>query len=155
MRTDCSIGCDLHDDEIVDILRLALGAWEIHSTTHEAAAVVSCTLRCSPATSLNAKDLVTIVEALGNDIENAGWLIGHVKACGVLRDGNVHVSMTGTRSGAASETIPLCSSGQKYAVDLVAIALGPTKDELALTTKAVLRRHGADAKGQLTRLEQS
>ena len=119
-----------HDDREHEIFECAFGLVGIEARDHEQAAVVSASIEPAPESELTFGVLVKAMQRVASEVEASGGVVGHIKAF-ARDDGDfAHASVLAADQNPESEgdlNMPLSSDAD---VQLAAIALLISRQEL-------------------------
>lgn len=117
-------------DHFEETLEAPWGSVQIEAHTHEQAATVSMVLRPSADALVPFSLIVSSMQRIAEDVEAAGGIVGHVKA--FAREGSsfAHASVTAAYLEPALEGGASLGYGTQADIQLVAIALLISQDEL-------------------------
>lgn len=129
-----------HHHSHVETVELSWANVKLESHTHEQAATVSLDIDPKPSCEKAFSDLVNIMQGIARAAEDAGGIVGHIKAFAKRGDASAHASVT------AADLPPTCEGDQSLALDnesavqLVAIVLLIAENDLLALCKNALPR---------------
>lgn len=141
---DCTCGCHDHDHdhghehshehahEHTEAIELAWARVELEAHTHEQAATVSMDIYPSSGSTLSFSELVSAMQAIARAAEQAGGIVGHIKAFAKQDDAFARASVT------AADLPPTCDGDQSLefgsSAEIQVVAIVLLIDQTALLT---------------------
>lgn len=129
-----------HHHSHEETVALSWADMKLEAHTHEQAATVSMDIRPNAECTKTFPDLVAVMQGIAQDVENAGGIVGHIKAFAKQGDSSVHASVTAADLAPTIDGDQSCALAPSTDVQLVAIALLVTEDDLLAICKDALNQ---------------
>lgn len=127
-----------HEQGHTEVLELAFAQVELEAHTHEQAATVS--LHIHPREqALSFARTVELMQEFARSVEDAGGIVGHIKAFAKQGDTFTHASVTAADLAPTCEGDPQLELGMEADVRLAAIVLLISQDDLLAITKDAIQ----------------
>ncbi len=126
----------------VESVELSWASVDMEASSHEQASTVSVAIRPKPESEAAFSGLVDAMRSIARAVEDAGGIVGHIKAFAKRGDVFARASVT------AADLPPVCDGDQSLSLDpsadiqFVAIALLVDEERLAAICKDVLADGG-------------
>ena len=127
-----------HGDARERTVELAWGEAALESHTHEQASTVSATIHAQASAGKTFETLVDALQAIAQQVEAAGGIVGHIKAYARAGESFVHASSTDAQHEPACEGDACTALTPDVQCQLVAIALLIDLDQLEEIVVAAL-----------------
>jgi len=127
-----------HEHNHREQFAVACGEAFLEAHMHDQAATVSAALCPDEDSVISFEQLASALSAIASDVEDAGGIIGHIKAFAREDDVFAHASITDAGRKPDAEGNTAASFGPEADIQLVAIALLVAQDELITICKRAM-----------------
>ena len=127
-----------HEHNHREQFAIACGEAFLEAHMHDQAATVSAALCPDDGSAISFEQLVSALSAIASNVEDTGGIIGHIKAFAREEETFAHASVTDAGRKPDIEGDITASFGPEADIQLVAIALMISQDELITICKRAI-----------------
>ena len=130
-----------HHHSHMETLQLENALVELEAHTHEQAATVSMRIHPADGATIAFADIIAALQRIARAAEDVGGIVGHIKGFAKQGDAFAHASVTAADLDPTTEGDPALTFGASADIQLAAIVLLVSQNDLLALCKEALAAH--------------